>query len=164
MPRLYVTNDSYPELRGITARWSRTRTWWRAIRLAATRRHFWIFVAVQAAVLVGANALATIGLPTPASRAAVAVRVSIAVASLGVVSYLQVSWGGDMMRRHLRAVSDVARYACPSCGQSLFGHLDDAGDPATTVRCPECAAEVARDIFEPPYPIPRAFRAFPPWG
>ena len=56
-----------------------------------------------------------------------------------------------------RAVSDIARYACPSCGQSLYGHLDDGQN---LVRCPECGTQIGRAIFEPPYRTPREFRAF----
>ncbi len=79
---------------------------------------------------------------------------------LALFCYLQISWGGDLMRPHLRAVSDVARYACPACGQSLYGHL---GDDRTMVQCPECGARVDRRTFAPPYPIAREFRVFPPW-
>ena len=75
----------------------------------------------------------------------------------GVFSYLQTTWGGDIMRSHLRAVSDVARYACPACGQSLYGHIDDESPEVT---CPECGARVKRAIFEPPYRTPKEFRAF----
>ena len=77
-----------------------------------------------------------------------------------VFAYLQISWGGDMMRSYLRAVSEKARYACPRCGHSLFGHLD--GD-ADLVRCPECGADVVRDVFDWPHPIPLRYRAFPFW-
>ncbi len=62
-----------------------------------------------------------------------------------------------MMRSHLRAVSDVARYACPSCGQSLYGHIEDE---SIDITCPECGARVERAIFKPPYRTPRQFRAF----
>ena len=34
MPRVYLTNDSYPELRNLPLGWPRSRTWWRAIRHA----------------------------------------------------------------------------------------------------------------------------------
>ena len=77
---------------------------------------------------------------------------------LVVFAYLQVSWGGDMMRPHLRAVSDVARYSCPSCGQSLVGHLEEA-----VVRCPDCATRVDPVLFDPPYAVGPELRAFPPW-
>ena len=72
--------------------------------------------------------------------------------------YLQVPLGGDIMRSHLRAVSEVARNACPQCGQSLLAHFDHGGDP---VRCPECGTDVERSIARPPYRIPRRFRFFP---
>ena len=62
-----------------------------------------------------------------------------------------------MMRSHLRAVSDIARYACPSCGQSLYGHIEDK---SIDITCPECGARVERAIFQPPYRTSREFRAF----
>jgi predicted RNA-binding Zn-ribbon protein involved in translation (DUF1610 family) len=80
------------------------------------------------------------------------------------------------MRSHLRAVSEVARYACPGCGHSLVGHVGEeatkrrsdgatkGGGEIAPIRCPECAAMISRDLFEPPYRVPRQFRAFPPWG
>ncbi len=83
--------------------------------------------------------------------------VSFGVAALMVFGYLQTSWGGDIMRSHLRAVSDIAKYACPNCGQSLYGHLDEE---SVSVRGPECGAEIQRAIFEPPYRTPGEFRAF----
>ncbi len=83
--------------------------------------------------------------------------VSFGVAALIVFGYLQTSWGGDIMRSHLRAVSDIARYACPNCGQSLYGHLDQE---SATVRCPECGADIQRAIFEAPHRTPSEFRAF----
>ncbi len=160
--RLYVTNDSYPELREIDAQWARTRTWWRAISRAARTRDFWVFVAAQAAVFVAPVLAAAVlssalGLERGTTRA---VDSAAIVAGAIAFAYLQVSWGGDMMRRHLRAVSETARYACPRCGQNLFGHLDEG---RSAVRCPECADDVDRAVFEPPYPIPRHLRAFPPW-
>ncbi len=86
--------------------------------------------------------------------------IAFAAGALAAFMYLQVSVGGDMMRRHLRAVSAVARFACPTCGHSLVGHL--AGDEPI-VRCPECASDVGLSTFEPPFPIPPRDRAFPPW-
>ncbi len=159
MIRLYVNNDSYPELRGLRRGWTRSLTWWRAIARGMRHVDFWVFMATQAAI-VGAFVVADRavvvfgGLDGPAAGVVDAV---LGLSALVVFAYLQVSWGGDMMRSHLRAVSDIARYACPSCGQSLYGHLDDQPD---LVRCPECAALVRRAIFEPPYRTPKEFRAF----
>jgi DNA-directed RNA polymerase subunit RPC12/RpoP len=162
VPRLYLSNNSYPELREIHPRWARSVTWWRAFRLSIRRGRFWGFVATQVGLAFGCFL---------AARTLKAVDVGRVVPDglvftffgagwLIVFAYLQVSWGGDMMRSYLRAVSEKARYACPRCGHSLFGHVD--GD-ADHVRCPECGADVACDIFAWPHPIPLHFRAFPFW-
>ncbi len=162
VPRLYLSNETYPELRDVQPRWVKTVTWWRAIWHATRDRRFWVFVSVQLGVLV---------MPFVAIRVIDEMRLLRDVTELWVnwllfvgwffvFAYLQVSWGGDLMRPHLRAVSDKARYACPLCGHSLVGHLDRDDDP---IRCPECASLVARDLFEPPYRVPREFLAFPPW-
>lgn len=165
MVRLYVTNDSYPELREIDAQWARTLTWWHAIARAARHRDFWVFVVAQVVLFTGlqvgaAVLIATAGLEHGAARAAAGASIVLGVLTF---AYLQASWGGDMMRRHLRAVSETARYACPCCGQNLFGHLQESAGTTATVRCPECADLVDPVIFRPPYAIPRHARAFPPW-
>jgi len=149
--RLYLTNESYPELRGIRRGWSRSATWWRAIAHATRHARFWVFVATQASVVVVFVAVNWLLVPWPV------VQVAIGLFAFAVFSYLQTTWGGDIMRSHLRAVSDVARYACPSCGQSLYGHIDDESREIT---CPECGSRVERAIFEVPYRVPREFQAF----
>ncbi len=156
--RLYLTNESYPELRGVRRGWSRSATWWRAIAHAARHAPFWVFVATQASIVVAfviADRMLVAFVGPEAERPAL--HVAIALGAFAVFSYLQTTWGGDMMRSHLRAVSDVARYACPACGQSLYGHIDDESPEIT---CPECGARVERAIFEVPYKTPREFRAF----
>lgn len=157
--RLYLNNDSYPELRGIRRGWTRSLTWWRAIARGMRHVDFWVFMATQAAILAAFVAAdrAVVVFGGLEGAAATAVNTVFGLSGLFVFGYLQSSWGGDMMRSHLRAVSDIARYACPSCGQSLFGHLDDQPE---FVRCPECGSHVGRAIFEPPYRTPKEFRAF----
>jgi predicted RNA-binding Zn-ribbon protein involved in translation (DUF1610 family) len=160
--RLYWNNDSFPELREVHPQWARTVTWWRAIRHGSRHADFWGFLGLQAAIAIGcllADRVA-ISLIRPPAAGAAAVHTALLVVAVVVISYLQVSLGGDMMRRHLRSVSETARHACPACGQSLFGHLQGAG---STVRCPECAAEIDRRLFEPPYRVPKPYRLFPPW-
>jgi predicted RNA-binding Zn-ribbon protein involved in translation (DUF1610 family) len=162
VPRLYLSNDSYPELREVRPRWARTVIWWRAIALGVRQARFWGYMAAQIGTAVGCivaarmfNAIDVAGaVPDPL------VNWFLGAGWLLVFVYSQLSWGGDMMRSYLRAVSDKARYACPRCGHSLFGHL---GGNVDSVRCPECGAHVARDTFEWPYPIPLRFRAFPFW-
>jgi predicted RNA-binding Zn-ribbon protein involved in translation (DUF1610 family) len=156
--RLYLTNESYPELRGVRRGWPRSRTWWRAIAHATRHAGLWVFAATQVLIVAGFVA---------ADRAVVLLmdgpwmhdiaHVSFGVAALIVFGYLQSSWGGDIMRSHLRAVSDIARYACPNCGQSLYGHLDEE---SVSVRCPECGVQIQQAIFEPPHRTPAEFRAF----
>jgi DNA-directed RNA polymerase subunit RPC12/RpoP len=162
VPRLYLSNDSYPELREIHPRWTRSVTWWRAITLGVRQGRFWGFVAAQIGLAIGClvaanmfNAL-DVGRVVPDGL----VFTCLGAGWLLVFAYLQISWGGDIMRSYLRAVSEKARYACPRCGHSLFGHLDGAADH---LRCPECGADVARDVFAWPHPIPLRYRAFPFW-
>ncbi len=156
MRRVYLTNESYPELREINRPFARTATWWRAIRRAAGHADFWVFVATQATVLA---AFALLDAVTAGPGSPRIVHLVFGGAALAVFSYLQASWGGDMMRRHLRAVNETARFACPECGHSMVGHLAGGASP---VRCPECFAEIERSLFEPPFRVPRRFRAFPP--
>lgn len=162
-PRVYLSNDSYPELIDVPRRWATTVVWWRAIGHALRHGRFWVFVAVQVAglvaLIVSIAAIGELGL-LPVAHEIWVTRLLV-VGWVLLFAYLQASWGGDMMRSHLRAVSDKARYACPLCGHSLAGHLDRGGD--APVRCPECATVVGRDLFEPPYRVPDEFRAFPPW-
>jgi DNA-directed RNA polymerase subunit RPC12/RpoP len=159
MIRFYLNNDSYPELRGVRRGWTRSLTWWRAIARGMRHGDFWVFMATQAAIVAAFVAAdrAVVALGGLDGAAARIVNAAFGISAMVVFGYLQASWGGDMMRSHLRAVSDIARYACPSCGQSLYGHLDDGLDH---VRCPECGTQVGRAIFEPPYRTPREFRAF----
>jgi DNA-directed RNA polymerase subunit RPC12/RpoP len=160
MPLFYVNNHSYPELRDIEGEWSRARTWFSAIRHASRCADFRWFVAGQAGLLVMmVVAGVAVAVLFPAGFV-LAAHLAIVLGGTLLAAYLQVSLGGDIMRRHLRSVSETARYACPSCGQGLVAHAG-TGDPV--VRCPECAADIDRAIFEPPHVIPRAFRAFPPW-
>ncbi|MHC5006455.1 MAG: zinc ribbon domain-containing protein [Planctomycetota bacterium] len=160
VPRLYLSNDSYPELREIHPRWTRSVTWWRAITLGVRHARFWGFVTAQIGLAFGCffaartlNAV-DVGRVVPDGL----IFTFFGAGWLIVFAYLQISWGGDMMRSYLRAVSDKARYACPQCGHSLFGHV---GGDADRVRCPECGADVARDVFDWPHPIPLRYRAFP---
>jgi DNA-directed RNA polymerase subunit RPC12/RpoP len=149
--RIYLTNESYPELRGVRRGWTRSATWWRAIDHAARHARFWVFAVTQASILAVLIAVNWMLVEWHV------VQIAIALFAFAVFSYLQTTWGGDMMRSHLRAVSDIARYACPSCGQSLYGHIEDEGPQIT---CPECGARVDRAILKPPYRTPRQFRAF----
>ncbi len=156
--RLYLTNESYPELRGVRPGWPRSRMWWRAFAHATRHAGMWVFAATQVLIVFGFVAAdRAVLLLIDEQRIHGIAHVSFGVAAFMVFSYLQISWGGDIMRSHLRAVSDIARYACPNCGQSLYGHLDEE---SATVRCPECGLRIRRAIFEPPHRTPAEFRAF----
>ncbi len=158
--RIYLNNDSFPELREVRPWWARSRIWWRALGHAFRHRDFWQVAAIQLLIVLAALALDRMfvgGFRTTTAKLGHAIILGL---GFGLAGYLQVSWGGDMMRRHLRSVSVSARYACPRCGQSLFGHANGGDDQ---VRCPECAAEVDRRLFAPPYRVPGEFLMFPPW-
>jgi DNA-directed RNA polymerase subunit RPC12/RpoP len=162
VPRLYLSNESYPELREIRPQWARTVTWWRAIGFSLRFGRFWRYVAVQVAIaaafVVADRAIIALGLA--GDLRSYRVHGGCAVAWLLLFAYFQVSWGGDMMRSYLRAVSTRARHACPNCGHNLVSHLERDPD---RIRCPECGIRVARDLFEWPYRIPPRYRAFPFW-
>jgi hypothetical protein len=117
MLRVYLTNDSYPELRNLPLGWSRSRTWWKAIHHAMGTWRFWGFAATQALLL------------------------GIFVAADG----LTVAVAG------LRGFSGLA------------AHVGFEAHGAETIRCPECGSVVERSVFAPPYQVPPACRAFPPW-
>lgn len=120
--------------------------------------HFWLFVATQAGILAGfivADRLIVAFAGPEAERPVL--HAGLAIAAFLVFAYLQTTLGGDMMRSHLREMSEVARYACPRCGQSLFGHVERG---AESVTCPECGVGVDCAVFEPPYRTPTRFRAF----
>ncbi|MCP5120309.1 MAG: hypothetical protein GY953_56665 [bacterium] len=78
------------------------------------------------------------------------------VPTFAVNGFLILSWGGDLIRPHLRRVSETARHACPNCGYLLTGCLP----PETPdVVCPECGRAVPASLFQAPFRIPRTFLA-----
>jgi hypothetical protein len=158
MVRFYLSNDSYPEVREIHSRWQRHLAWWRAFRSAAGDRRFWRFLIVQFTLLAGWVALhAWLADPTrlPGS-ARMIIHIACAIGAVTTWGVLALSWGGDLMRPHLRKVSPIARCACPGCGHQLTSQL--AGDEPL-IRCPECGSAMGRSAFEAPYEIPPQFRA-----
>ena len=157
MVRFYLSNDSYPEVREIHSRWQRHLTWWRAFRSAAGDRRFWLFLIVQLILLGGWMALHAwlANLPRPGAVRTV-IHIACAIGAVVTWGALALSWGGDLIRPHLRKVSPIARSACPGCGHQLTSQL--AGDEPT-IRCPECGSVMDRSAFEAPYAIPPEFRA-----
>jgi predicted RNA-binding Zn-ribbon protein involved in translation (DUF1610 family) len=159
--RLYVSNESYPELREIGSRWQRHLTWWRAFGSAFRDHRFWIFVAAQVVLVVGSWVLAVmLVLEGPGGMNVRALWVVLAMILSGL---LTVTWGGDLIRPHLRRVSSLSRDACPACGHLLTSQRRSEG--GRSVRCPECGADVPRALFEQPHRIPPEFRALRlPWA
>ena len=160
MIRFYVSNDSYPELREISSRWERHRTWWRAFGSAFGDRRFLLFVLIEVLLRgggIGAGVLMEhlLRFDLPGRLSLWAVAGICATITWGV---LALSWGGDLMRPHLRRASPTARDACPACGHQLSGQLAQPTDSAA-IRCPECGARVPRGLFSPPFEIPGEFLA-----
>jgi hypothetical protein len=162
MVRFYLSHDSYPEVREIESRWQRHLTWWRGLGSAAADARFWRFLAVQLILLAGWIALHAWLADRAWARGSVRMLSHVVCAAGAVATWgvLALSWGGDLIRPHLRRVSPIARSACPGCGHQLTGQL--AGDEPT-IRCPECGAVLRRSVFEEPFAIPRQFRAIR-WG
>jgi hypothetical protein len=156
--RLYVSNHSYPELREIESRWEIHRTWWRAARTALRDRRLWAFAAIELMLLVAFIVGGTRAMSLIDARAArFAVGGAIIVAAHVACAGLALTWGGDLMRPHLRRASERARSACPRCGHLQTDRLIAS---APDVRCAECGTIAPRSVFEPPFAIPARFLAF----
>ena len=158
MPRIYFSNESYPELREIESRWERHKTWYRAFGSAFRDWRFWRFWAIQLVILGGWFALDRLAsritdLPFVWEGFMHAVFLAGAVL---LNALLTVTWGGDLMRPHLRRVSPSAREACPECGHLLTGHLTEKGK---MILCPECGGQIDSLVFDPPYRIPKKYLA-----
>jgi len=147
--RLYVTDESFPELREVASRWQRFFIWARAFKSACLDWRlfalFGVLIAV-ASLLIIAGLYFSDGLPP--SPVGTLIRLAVfAIPALLVVLTLS-TFGGELMRPHLRKVSEICRLACPTCGQSLRTQLES---PAPIIRCPECGCETDRRPFTPPY-------------
>lgn len=153
--RWYLSNDSYPEMRCIESFWERHRTWWRAFLSSLTDQRMWGFllVAFSLACLGGAlnlfidvsDLLGSDSVPL----GVIANLFSIAV-TVGAAMVLSLTWGGDIIRPHLRRVNPRCRTACPECGFCLKSQLQS---PRRVFQCPECGQWHNRRPFEEPYPI-----------
>lgn len=147
--RLYVTDESFPELREVASRWQRFFIWLRAFKSACLDWRlfalFGVLVIVTSALLIAGLYLAD-GLPRSAWGSAA--RLCIFSLPALIVIFTLSTFGGELMRPHLRKVSESCRLACPTCGQSLRTQLES---PAPLIRCPECGCETDRRPFTPPY-------------
>jgi hypothetical protein len=158
--RFYVSNHSYPELREMDSPWRRHVTWWRAFRSALGDLRFWRFFGIELLLLAGWFVLHRVLTAIASETLRPLLDVGIGLAAITGWGVLALSWGGDLMRPHLRRVSALARDACPCCGHQLSSQIAEAAD---RVRCPECGESSPRSAFEPPYRIPGRFRATA-WG
>ncbi len=161
MIRFYISNHSYPELREVTTRWQRHVIWWRAIQSAIREPRFQRFLAFQV-LLVACwifSGILAVWFNHLSIMTSLSMSGAVSIAATITWSILALSWGGDLMRPHMRRVSTTARDACPECGHLLTGHLLQAEQ---TIRCPECGMVVPRRLFQPPYEIPPEFRAIRP--
>ena len=88
--RLYVNNDSFPELRDVYPWWARSRTWWRALVHAFRHRDFWQFAGIQLLIVLAAVGLDRVfvvpDFTTTASKLGHAVILGL---GLGLAAYLQ---------------------------------------------------------------------------
>ena len=158
MPRIYFSNESYPELREIESRWERHKTWYRAFGSAFRDWRFWRFWAIQLVILGGGAAVDRLARRITGRPFGWRGFMHVVLLAGAVVlnALLTVTWGGDLMRPHLRRVSPSAREACPECGHLLTGHLTEKGK---MILCPECGGQIDSLVFDPPYRIPKKYLA-----
>ncbi|MBL1216141.1 MAG: hypothetical protein D8M59_01450 [Planctomycetes bacterium] len=155
--RFYVSNESYPELREVQPKRKRHVVWWRAFRSAAHDVKFWRFLLCSWGIcllwlpvhigVIGPRMIVNGTLQDPWKDW---VGFIVFFALVGSASYLALTWGGDIMRPHLRRVEPVCREACPGCGHRLTSQI--AGNDET-IQCPECGRWWGRSPFEEPYQI-----------
>lgn len=162
--RVYLKNHSYPELREISTHRELHRTWFRALLTAWRDTPVLVFLAIQIVL----NVLGPVILVMMVHRWSLGsgssgqfvLALPLAVIPMFASVLVALTWGGDLMRPHLRRASETARQSCPECGFLLGAHRRQALETnEQSVACPECATRVPLVVFEPPYPIPKACRA-----
>ena len=161
--RFYLNNDSYPEMRPFDSPAERWVIWYRAFRSSLTDRRVLAFVFAQVGLFVfaGLFAWAAASLIDRADPGWRDIGVTIACwvptgAACVVSTYLALSWGGDVVRPHLRAVSSICRDTCPRCGHLL---TSQRASEIPSFACPECGEPVEKALFSPPYAIPGPCKA-----
>ncbi len=153
--RWYLSNDSYPELRSIESFWERHVTWWKAFGSALNDPKMWGFlcVAFSLACLGGAlNLLVDVNdlLGSDALPVGVIANLLSIFITVGAAVVLSLTWGGDIMRPHLRRVNPRCRTSCPECGFCLTSQLQSS---RKVFQCPECGQWFNRRPFEEPFPF-----------
>lgn len=148
--RIYISNDSYPELRNLPRGWERHKAWWRAFRCAVRRSEFWYFLLPTIGLALSFVALGlgvSVRFKSPIFMVAGWSTVMGAVAFWG---WRTITVGGDMIRPFLRRTTDLCGESCPNCGYHLRGQL--LGEAVSfPIRCPECGVEFGRESFEEPF-------------
>lgn len=125
--RIYVSSDSYPEIRPIPTGWPRHRAWWRAFRSAFGDSRLWLLALIEIAlvlIFIGIREQIVAGFAI-GWDARGPVTIAVVFAALFVIAAVHLSWGGDLMRPHLRRTNELARDACPNCGHLLTSQLGD---------------------------------------
>lgn len=147
--RLYVTDESFPELREVTSRWRRLIIWLRAFLSAARDWRLWALFASLVLVLVAMMLVGrSLAIAFRGSSLIWFARFFVIVGPALVFTVTLSTLGGELMRPHLRAVSVDCRSACPSCGHSLKPQIES---DAPEIRCPECGNTTDRKPFSAPY-------------
>ncbi len=161
--RVYWTNESYPEMRPLPSRWLRHRVWWRAFWLVRRDPRIYAFLLIVACILVVFVWLTELLDDAIRARgeAEVILQTAMAVLAVTLSGMLFLTWGGYIMRLHLRRASDRCRDCCPNCGYLLSGQLQAPAGESGTIRCPECGTAYEASEFRalqrvpPPLQTPR---------
>jgi len=151
--RIYITNESYPEIRNIKPGWQRHVTWWKAF-LHALRdwRFYLIFVLIIVIQIFPPVLFTWLQTTFPRQRWSIPVTVVTSLIINLVLLIFLLTWGGGIMRIHLRAADPRCASTCPECGYDLTSHLEE---DSRTIRCPECGTSFEKDSFHRVNSLPR---------
>jgi hypothetical protein len=138
--RVYWTNESYPEMRPLTKRWARHRVWWRAFYLVRTDWRIYVFLLAVGVILLGfdwldARLQQSLQLDV---KQTLLLHTGMAVLAVLAGGMLFLTWGGHIMRLHLRRAGPLCAECCPNCGYLVSGQLQAPGGGNGQLRCPEC--------------------------
>jgi hypothetical protein len=127
-------------MRPLTGRWQRHRVWWRAfwlVRRDVRIYAFFLIVLCTLALFAWVTELIDDALRLR-GEAEIILRTGMAVVAAGLSGMLFLTWGGFIMRLHLRRAAQPCAECCPDCGYLLSGQLHAPGGAEGAVRCPEC--------------------------